>query len=296
MMFRQSLGAVVGAVLIGLMSAALVAPPALAQDSADDPTVAKVNGKPILRSEVFKLASELPQEYQAQIGVIFPMLVERLVDLKLIALAAADAGLSDDAEVARRLELHREEVMRDVFIERALAKALTDEVLQARYKTYLDDNPPETEVSARHILLESEDDAKTVISDLDQGADFATLARERSTGPSSSQGGELGFFTKDQMVPEFAEAAFALDAGAYSKAPVETQFGWHVILVEERRTQAPPAFEDVEAELQSEVSRETVRDMVAEMREGAEIEMMQNPMGAPSAESGEGESEESTQQ
>ena len=296
MMFRQSLGAVVGAVLIGLMPAALVASPALAQDSAEDPAVAKVNGKPILRSEVFKLASELPQEYQAQIGVIFPMLVERLVDLKLIALAAADAGLSDDAEVSRRLELHREEVMRDVFIERALAKVLTDEALQARYKTYLDENPPETEVSARHILLESEDDAKTVISDLDQGADFATLARERSTGPSSSQGGELGFFTKDQMVPEFAEAAFALDAGAYSKAPVETQFGWHVILVEERRTQPPPPFEDVEAELQSEVSRETVRDMVAEMREGAEIEIIENPMGAPSAESGEGESGESTQQ
>ncbi len=269
-MKRILLGAAVAAAVTSLAPLGLSA-----QDEAADPPVAKVNGEPILRSEVLAMATELPPEYQAQIGVIFPMLVERLVDLKLIALAAADAGLAEDEEVMRRLEQRREEVMRDVFLERALAEALTDDVLQARYQTFLEENPPETEVSARHILLETQEDAATVIADLDQGADFATLAQERSTGPSSSSGGELGFFTKDQMVPEFAEAAFAMEAGSYSKEPVQSQFGWHVILVEERRTQEPPAYADVESDLQSAVSRETVREMVAKMREGAEVEMLE---------------------
>ena len=277
-------GAVCGALLIALLPLSLSA-----QESAEDPAVARVNGQPILRSEVLQLATELPAEYQAQISLIFPALVERLVDMKLLALAAADAGLADDDEVLRRLELRREEVMRDVFLERALAEALTDDVLQARYETFLTENPPETEVSARHILLESEADAVGVIAELDQGADFATLARERSTGPSSSNGGELGFFTKDQMVPAFAEAAFALEAGNYSEKPVQSEFGWHVILVEERRTQEPPAFDDVEAELQSAVSRETVREMVAKMREGAEIEVLLGPAGGPPEGEGEGE-------
>lgn len=281
-MQRFRLGAAFGALLIALAPLSLSA-----QDSEEDPTVARVNGKPILRSEVLQLASELPAEYQAQIGVIFPALIERLVDMKLIALAAADAGLADDEEVNRRLELRREEIMRDVFLERALAEVLTDEALQARYETFLAENPPETEVSARHILLESEEDAVGVIAELDQGADFATLAKERSTGPSSSNGGDLGFFTKDQMVPEFAEAAFALDAGNYSEKPVQSQFGWHVIMVEDRRTQEPLAYDDVEGELQSAVSRETVREMVAKMREGAEVEILNQGLGGASPSEGE---------
>lgn len=285
-MQKIRLGAAVAALLIALLPASLPA-----QDSEEDPAVARVNGNPILRSDVLQLASELPAEYQAQIGLIFPALIERLVDMKLIALAAADAGLADDKEVNRRLELRREEIMRDVFLERALAEVLTDDALQARYEAFLAENPPETEVSARHILLESEEDAVGVIAELDQGADFATLAKERSTGPSSSAGGDLGFFTKDQMVPEFAEAAFALEAGNYSEKPVQSQFGWHVILVEERRTQEPPAYDDVEGELQSAVSRETVREMVAKMREGAEVEILSDSLtgGSGGASPSEGE-------
>ena len=284
-MKRNLTGAVFGALLIAMAPSSLFAQDST-EDSETDSTVATVNGKPIMQSEVWQLARELPPEYQAQIAMLFPMLVERLIDLKLIAQAAASAGLADDEEVKRRMELRREEVMRDVFLERALAEALTDEVLQARYETFIEENPPETEVNARHILLESEGDAQKVISDLDQGADFATLAKERSVGPSSSDGGSLGFFTMDQMVPEFAEAAFAMEAGNYSEKPVQSEFGWHVIFVEERRTQEPPAFADIEGELQTTVSRETVREMVAKMREGAEIELMGAGMsgGAPAAE------------
>jgi peptidyl-prolyl cis-trans isomerase C len=117
--------------------------------------------------------------------------------------------------------------------------------IKARYDKEVAATPPEEEISARHILVETEEEAKALITELDAGKDFAELAKEKSTGPSAGQGGDLGFFTKGRMVPEFEAAAFEITPGEYGKEPVKTQFGWHVIKVEERRETAPPAFEEV---------------------------------------------------
>lgn len=253
------------------------AAPAVAQDSGEDPVVARVDGTEIRRSEVLESARELPAQYQAQLQQIFPALVQRLVDFRLLSKAAEADGLAGDAEVERRVALARKNAMRDVYIERQIEKAVTDEALAAQYKIYLEANPPADEVRARHILLEDEVAARAVITELDGGADFAALARERSTGPSSAQGGDLGFFTKDQMVPEFAQAAFAMESGKHSVDPVQTQFGWHVIKVEERRSGQAAAFEEIEDQLRDELSRSAVDDILAGLREGSEVEILPTP-------------------
>ncbi len=258
------------------LSAALCAASlaAVAQDSAEgeDPTVAIVNGEPILTSEVAEYARTLPPQYQQAIDQIFPYLVERMIDLKLIDQAAQSQGLPADAEVQERLARLTREIVREVYLERLLGDMVSDEAVEARYEQYLAENPPGEEIKARHILLESEEDAREVIAELDGGADFAELAQERSTGPSSAQGGDLGYFVEGQMVPSFSEAAFALEPGSYTSDPVQTEFGWHVILVEDSRAQNPPAFEEISPQLRQELQGAAIEGHMAELREDAEIE------------------------
>lgn len=267
------------AVLAGFL---LGAAPAyvLAQDTSeatteeDDPVVAVVDGTPILFSDVTTYAFSLPPQYRQAFNQIFPYLVQRLIDLALIDKAAKADGLADDQEVQDRVQKLTVEVMREVYMERFLAGEVSPEEVEARYQTYLEENPPEEEVHARHILLESEEEAREVIAQLDEGADFAALAEEHSTGPSAAQGGDLGYFTGQQMVPNFAEAAFALEPGSYTKDPVQTEFGWHVILVEDKRTKSPPTFEQLEPQLKQELQGAAVESHLAGLRADADIEVI----------------------
>ncbi|MDJ0610183.1 MAG: peptidylprolyl isomerase [Kiloniellales bacterium] len=260
----------------------LTATPGAAQQGDDDPAVARVNGATIYRSEVLEAASALPPEYQAQLATIFPTLVERIVDFHLISKAAESAGLSDDQEVKDRVAALKVDVMREVYLQRQVDSRITETTLRARYDTFVTENPPKQEVRARHILLDDEAAAVEVIAELDKGADFATLASERSNGPSKARGGDLGYFTAEQMVPEFSQQAFALETGKYSSKPVQTQFGWHVIKVEDRRESEPPSFESLEEQLREDMSRETVNDVITDLRETAEIEILPTP-GLPGA-------------
>ncbi len=258
----------------GALILALASLPVAASAQADDPLVATVNGKEIHRSEVLEAARSLPPQYQSQLQQIFPMLVERVVDFHLLSEAAGKAGFAKDEEVKRRLAKLREDVMREVYIQRQIDKQVDDAAVRKRYDEFLAGNPAKPEVHARHILVEDEAAAKELIVKLDGGADFAELAKESSTGPSASRGGDLGYFTADQMVPEFSEQAFELEDGQYTKAPVKTQFGWHVIKVEDRRESAPPAFEGMEQQLREELSREAVGTVLSDLREGAKVEIV----------------------
>ena len=242
--------------------------------AGDDPLVATVNGEAIYRSEVLESAQALPAQYQAQLDQVFPALVDRLVDFRLIAVAADKEGLASDEEVLRRMAKLEEDVMREVYLERQISERVTDEDLRGRYAKFLEENPAKPEIQARHILVEDEAAAKEVIVALDGGADFAELARERSTGPSGPSGGDLGYFTEEQMVPEFAQAAFALESGSYTKEPVQTQFGWHVIKVEDQRETSPAPFEELEPQLREEASREVVNSILGELRANATIEVV----------------------
>ncbi len=275
--FRTPLAALaLAAVSMGLGAAAL-SQAARAQTQSetaaaeDNPVVAIVNGKEIRRSAVFGLAGTLPPQYQQQIVQIYPMLVQRLVDFELANAAGRAEGLAEDEEVKKRLSELEDRVIREVWIERAADARMTEESLRTRYDEYLAANPPVSEQRARHILVADEAAAREVIVKLDGGADFAELAKEVSTGPSGERGGDLGYFTAEQMVPEFSDAASALEPGQYSKDPVQTQFGWHVIMLEDRRDVAPASFEEMEPQLRQDFTRENVEIVLKELRDGATV-------------------------
>lgn len=261
--------------LLPFALAVLVVPSVLAQEETQglDPVLAVVNGMEIRRSEVVESARSLPPEYQTQVNQILPALLERYIDLKLIDEEALGKGLGEDAEVEKRLAQVKEDIVREVYISRYLDKRVTEEGLQARYQEFLKTNPPQPEVHARHILVPTKEEAVAVIEQLNSGKDFAAVAAELSKGGSAQSGGDLGYFLKEDMVPEFSEAAFAMQPGETSKEPVETRFGWHVIKVDDRRDRQPPSFEEVKGNLRSEAQQEVVTALIQDLRASAKIEI-----------------------
>ena len=255
-----------------------------AEAAKDEVVIARVNGENVYRSDYEEAFAQLPPQAQ-QMGsdVIYPLLLDRLVDEKLIGIAADKAISADDAEVAKQMAALRKRIVMQVYFQREIEAKLTDEVLQQRYEQWKEANPPASEVHARHILLETEEKAKEVLAEVQGGKDFAEAAKEHSTGPSGPNGGDLGFFTHDQMVTPFADAAFAMEPGTVSEAPVKTDFGWHVIKVEERRDQPQPGFDEMRGQLAEQATQEIATEMLAALREGAEVETFDidgNPMPA----------------
>src|ERR1700733_6449517 len=176
-------------------------------------------------------------------------------------------------------------VLMEALLKRTGESALTDDAMHKVYDDAVKQMANEQEVHARHILVATEDEAKAILAQLKAGADFATLAKEKSKDPGAAQGGDLGYFTKDQMVPEFAEVAFKLDKGQISD-PVKTEFGWHIIQVQDKRKREVPSFEQVKPQLETYVVRKAQADFVTKMRDSAKIERTQAaappaPAGAP---------------
>ncbi|MGH6947513.1 MAG: peptidylprolyl isomerase, partial [Kiloniellales bacterium] len=247
----------------------------------ENPVVARVDGEEIRVSDVVASASDLPPQYQAQIQQLFTPILNRLINQKLLSKAAAAEGLGDDPELQLRLEEQKQVLLRELYLQRKVEESITEESLAARYEKFASEFEGEEEARASHILLKTEEEARTVIAQLDGGADFASLAKERSEDPAGRNGGDLGFFTREAMVPEFSEAAFAMEVGTYSKEPVKSQFGWHVIRLEERRTSEVPPLEEVRGQLDEEASREVIQGLVESARSGATIEMVDPETGEP---------------
>jgi peptidyl-prolyl cis-trans isomerase C len=249
---------------------------------AGDPVVAKINGTVLHLSDVAAAQRRLPQQMQnVPLDTIYPQLLDQLIGNKLVTEAGKSAKLADDAEVKSRIAKIQEQVVAQIYIDRLIGKAVTDDALRVRYQKTLKEQGNKEEVHARHILVTSEEEAKGIITQLDKGGDFGKLATEKSTDKSgSANGGDLGWFSKDMMVPEFAQAAFNLKKGEYTKAPVKTQFGWHVIKLEDRRQAAPPTFEEAKPQLSEQIARETVDAKVKELRSKAKVEEF-NPDGTP---------------
>lgn len=239
-----------------------------------DPVLATVNGEEIRRSDAMRVISTLPPQVQMMPPqMIMPAVVDQIVNGKLIAQQGYGQNLQDGDEVKERVKRAEERFVQEAYLTREVEKRITPERLDEAYQTYLQENPPKDEVRASHILVESEDEAKQIIEQLEGGADFADLAREKSKDPGAAQqGGDLGYFSKDQMVEPFAEAAFAMEPGDLSDKPVKTQFGWHVIKVVDKRKSTPPTREEVEPELKNELSQTIIAELVEELRDGAEIE------------------------
>ena len=240
---------------------------------ADDPVVAKVNGAEIKRSEVTQFMTQLPPQIQQMPPqMLMPLVVDQLIASKLVATEARKANLENDPEVKKRMKEIEDRVLQDVYLTRKVKERLNQGALEKEYKEHLEQNPAQEEVRARHILVDTEQKAKNVITKLNGGADFATMAKENSSDGSAATGGDLGYFSKGDMVPEFAEAAFALKPGAYTKTPVQSQFGWHVIQVEDRRTKPQPTFDQMKDQLANDASQAIAQTIVEDLRKDAKIE------------------------
>lgn len=262
-------------ILAGSFILAALAGTALAQDSAPatpDPILAKVNDHEIRQSDLVTAMTRLPpQARQTPPQQLFPALLDQLISQHLVLVEGLGQNLTGDEEVEERVASARESIIQDVYLTRYLAVAVSEDAVRARYDETIGSQPGEDEVHARHILLETEAKAISVIELLTAGGDFVALAQEHSTGPSGPQGGDLGFFTRARMVPEFATAAFDMEVGTSSATPVQTQFGWHVIKVEDRRTSEPPSFAASRGEIEDKMRQDAVRGHLEDLRAAAQI-------------------------
>jgi len=254
--------------------AAPAKPPAQAAQPLKDPVVATVNGQPIRLSELEVAQQSLPQQYRNMpLQAVFPALLDRIIDSKLVVQEGKKSKVTEDPAFKKRMAFVEDQVLQDFWIQREIARQVTADKLQKRYEERLKQMPSEEEVHARHILVSTEDEAKALIAEIKKGAAFDKLAKEKSTDKASgAEGGDLGWFKKPDMVKEFADAAFNLKKDELTETPVKTQFGYHVIKVEDRRKAPPPAFEEMADQLREEMAREAVTAQLDQLRSGAKIE------------------------
>lgn len=243
---------------------------------AEDPVLARVEGIEIRQSDVAAEMRRLPDELRNMPPqVLQPLLLDQMITQKALVAAARAQGLDRDAEVQARLRRAEEETLQQALLLREVQPLLTEEALRARYQQQIAARSAEEEVHARHILVATEQEARAALAEVRRpGADFAEVARRRSTGPGAREGGDLGFFKRGDMIPEFEEAAFALQPGQIGEAPVRTQFGWHVIKVEERRAAPPPSFEETRDRLRQTAFEEGVNSAVERIRNAARVERL----------------------
>jgi len=236
-----------------------------------DTVVARIDGDEVLMRRMQRAL----QSYGRDLGQLAPevyyrTVMDRMIDQELAARAGAAIGLAEDPDVMAGLAEARANVLAAAYLRKVAADATTQPEMRRRYEVIAKEGVKT--VSARHILVKTEDEAKDAIQALKDGADFAELAEVRSIGPSAKDGGNLGFFGRQQMVKPFADAAFRLDKGDYTKTPVETQFGWHVILVEDIKSEPPPPFHEMFDQLRQEMATKAMIGALEKLRVGSVIE------------------------
>src|ERR1700704_2097239 len=255
--------------------------PVRAQEA--NPVLAKVNGAEIRQSDVTLAEEELgPSLAQMDPATKKDNVLSFLIDMKIVAKAAEDKKVENNENFKKRLAFTRNRLLMDSLLATEGKAATTDDAMKKVYEEASKQITGEQEVHARHILVESEDEAKAIKAELDKGADFAELAKKKSKDPGASDGGDLGFFNKEQLVPDFSAVAFALEPGKISD-PVKSQFGWHIINVEEKRNRQAPAFEQVKAQIETYVTRKAQADYVAKLREAAKVERVDQAAANPAA-------------
>jgi peptidyl-prolyl cis-trans isomerase C len=277
----------------------LMAGTALAQGPAPvppgalpDPIIARIEGEPVRMSDVLATAADvMPPEMrnvppEALLGMIPPealrQLIDRTITDRALVAAARARGLDRDPEVRARLARAEAQELTQTLLQREVLPRVTDETIRARYERDQGNAQAEEEVRARHILVPTEAEARTALADLNRGQSFEEVARRMATGPGTREGGDLGWFKRGDMVPPFAEAAFALQPGQLSPAPVRTQFGWHVIRVDERRRTQGPSFDDAREQVRQALLQEEVGAAVERLRNSVRVERVDMPV-APTA-------------
>lgn len=252
------------------------------EDEAADVVVATVNGSEIRFSDVLLAEEEMGQSLaQLPEQTRFQYMLSMLIDREILAEAALKDGMAEDPEVLRRQAYFDTKVLRDVYWTKRLLAEVTEEKAKEYYLSTVAAAEPEEEIHGRHILVPSEDAARAAMAEIAGGKAFADVAAAVSAGPSKTEGGDLGYFVRGDMVPAFSEVAFALKDGEISE-PVKTKFGWHVITVEDRRLRETPSYEAVRTQLMSEMVQVKSQELMDLLREGAKIDLPNAPEGGSS--------------
>ncbi|MHA6688929.1 peptidylprolyl isomerase [Devosia sp. A449] len=269
--------------VLALMLAGTALAPALAQEAAPaveaaavtpETVVATVGGEPITEADLSFAAEDLTQELgQMPPDQRKPFLLRVLIDMKVMAKAGKDAGMADTPLFQQRLKYLEERALRRAYFADTIANAVTEEAVRAAYDKFVADFVPAEEIRASHILVPTEDEAKAVKAELDGGADFAAVAKEKSIDPGAANGGDLGFFGKGMMVAPFEAAVYAMTEIGQVSDPVQSQFGWHVIRLEEKRQSSAPAFEAVAGQLQQQLLMTTFDETVERLMAGVTIDI-----------------------
>ncbi|WP_271897330.1 peptidylprolyl isomerase [Candidatus Phyllobacterium onerii] len=275
----------VAALLTGISSVAMAQeagktepakPDAAQADTAKadpDKVLATINGSKITNKDVDQISADLDPQFaklpddQRRLAAL-----AAIIDIKSLAAKAEAEKLDQTPEFRARLEFLKDRALHNDYFKQQVVDKITDADIRARYDKEIAAMPPQNEVRARHILVKTKEEAEAIIKQLDGGAKFEDVAKEKSTDGSAAQGGDLGYFGPGQMVPEFDKAANALEVGQYTKEPVQTQFGFHVIKLEDKRTQQPPAFDQVKDQVKSILIREKYMELVKKDRGDLKIE------------------------
>lgn len=261
---------IAAAALVALTGVSL---PALAQD-AKDPVIATIDGVQVSQSDLTLAMDNLdPQLGQLPADQKKLAALSTVIDAKLVAAKARAEQMQDSPEFKSRVDFIVERELHNAYFKKYVVDTVTDADVKARYDAEVAKLPPVEEVRARHILVKTEEEAKAVIKELDAGKDFAELAKAKSTDPNKSDGGDLGYFKKGMMVPEFETAVFAMNKGDVTKEPVKTQFGFHVIKVEDKRNSPPPPFEQVKDQVKQMLLRDKYMEILKATKASAKIEI-----------------------
>lgn len=253
-----------------------------------NPVVATVDGRDITRVDVFRFIKLMPANLQQlPPSALYPLALDQVINTRIVQNKAEDSGLENDPEVKEQVNMAEQQIIRSIYVQREADKEISNSELKKAYDDLLAKVPEVEEVKARHILVADEAKAKSLIEELNGGADFAKLAAANSADPGNKdKGGELGWFSKADMVPEFAEAAFKIEKGKVGATPVKTQFGWHVVQVEDKRKRPRPSFDEVKPMLQVELRRQKLEAKLQSWRNAAKVETFDingNPLKEESA-------------
>lgn len=255
-------------VLLPLVAATALCFAPLSQ-AADAKVLATVNGKSITQQDYDNYVQEHPKGTKLD----QKQTLNELISRELVYQDALKKGLDKDKEVLAKLEAVRQNLILGAALEKAMTSpAITDAELKKMYDSRVAEFNVK-EYKARHILVKSKDEAEKVITELDMGGDFAELAKKKSTGPTGKNGGDLGWFAPQQMVPEFSQAVSQLEKGKYTKSPVQTKFGWHVIKLEDTRSAEPPTFDQVKPQLKKVAEQSRANDYLQSLKAKAKIDI-----------------------
>ena len=239
------------------------------------PIVANVNNEDISLETMIHAMNELPPEIQSQPFMsYYEDLLERVIDIKLFAQEGKKMKLDEEPSVRAAIDFVIEKVLMQAFLSKYVQENIKEENIKASYNNFIADETSREEIKASHILMDTESEAIDVINMLNDGDDFAELAKNKSTGPSGPSGGDLGWFKRGQMVPPFEKAAFSLNKNEITQRPVQTQFGWHVIKIFDKRIPEAPSYENMKSKLIQDLERKIVSKKIQDLRNDALIEKL----------------------